>query len=173
MLFPTLARLLVPLFTLFTGDGNVATEGAKPHSTLKFELRHLHATSANNTAHIIFSDVSPRKLGGSRAHPVSSSPTYYTVRTRPVKTYRPPSLEAHAEARERSVRFGQSERLDWEEEESVGPDVESRETLLELAKMTNNAYVVPDDPAWYDSGEWNIVRSHKFYFYFYLKKKSL
>jgi hypothetical protein len=41
----------------------------------------------------------------------------------------------------------------------MGPDVESRATLLELAKMTNNAYVEPDDPAWYDLGaNWNDVR---------------
>ena len=36
--------------------------------------------------------------------------------------------------------------------------MESRETLLELAKMTNNAYVEPSDPAWYDLGTgWNSV----------------
>jgi len=48
--------------------------------------------------------------------------------------------------------------LDWLEDEIIGPDVEKRETLLELAKMTNNAYVEPEDPAWYELGsEWNVV----------------
>ncbi|KAG5337287.1 hypothetical protein C0989_009933 [Termitomyces sp. Mn162] len=49
-----------------------------------------------------------------------------------------------------------SHQLQWNEEEVIGPDVESRETLLELAKMTNNAYLCDDDPDWYDLGDsWN------------------
>lgn len=57
------------------------------------------------------------------------------------------------------MRFGQSEPLQWDEEEISSPDVDSRETLLELAKMTNNAYVQPDDPEWYElGGGWNSVR---------------
>ena len=48
---------------------------------------------------------------------------------------------------------------DWEEISVPGPDVESRETLLQLAKMSNNAYVEPGDPYWYDlGGNWNSVR---------------
>jgi lipase ATG15 len=54
------------------------------------------------------------------------------------------------------MRLGQSQSLDWEEEIVPGPDVESRETLLTLAKMSNNAYVEPGDAYWYDLGErWN------------------
>ncbi|KAG8888083.1 putative lipase atg15 [Tulasnella sp. 332] len=45
------------------------------------------------------------------------------------------------------------ETLDWEEGEVIGPDIESRETLLELAKMTNNAYEERDNPAWYSLGD--------------------
>jgi len=56
------------------------------------------------------------------------------------------------------MRFGQTELLDWVEDETIAPEVEHRESLLELAKMTNNAYVEPDDPAWYDIGSWNSVR---------------
>ena len=75
------------------------------------------------------------------------------------------------------MKFGQSQSLNWEIEDVPGPNVESRETLLTLAKMTNNgmlcvlicvrilfnecqsAYVEPGDPAWYDLGEdWNSVR---------------
>jgi lipase ATG15 len=48
----------------------------------------------------------------------------------------------------------------WEEDEIVGPDVESRETLLLLAKMTNNAYLEPGEAGWYDLGDgWNAVRA--------------
>ena len=57
------------------------------------------------------------------------------------------------------MRHAESQALQWDEEEIVGPDVESRETLLELAKMTNNAYVEPEDPYWYDlEGKWSEVR---------------
>jgi hypothetical protein len=59
------------------------------------------------------------------------------------------------------MKFGQSTPLDWDEEEIVGPNVESRETLLVLAKMTNNAYLQPDDKEWYSLGEnWTTVRLH-------------
>ena len=63
-----------------------------------------------------------------------------------------------AEARRRSIRFAQSPLLDWDEDEVPGPDVESRETLLELAKITNNAYLEPGEPGWYELGDnWNVV----------------
>lgn len=40
-----------------------------------------------------------------------------------------------------------------------GPDVESREVLLVLAKMTSNAYYDgPDEQGWYDlGGNWTAV----------------
>lgn len=61
-------------------------------------------------------------------------------------------------ARVQSMKFGQSQTLNWEQEIVLGPNVESRETLLELAKMSNNAYVEVGDPGWYELGEeWNTV----------------
>ena len=57
------------------------------------------------------------------------------------------------------MKFGQSTLFDWDEGEIVGPDTESRETLLLLAKMTSNAYLQPDDKGWYSLGEnWTTVR---------------
>jgi putative lipase involved disintegration of autophagic bodies len=49
--------------------------------------------------------------------------------------------------------------MHWEEHEVLAPDVESRHTLLGLAKMTNNAYVnETGDPYWYDlGGNWTSV----------------
>ena len=164
MLFPTPASLLVSLFSLLvgTGDVNIEKHNLQTSNSLEFELRHLHATSANHTAHIIFSDVISQKVVRSSALPShninASHNTTYTVKTRLVKIYKPPSFEAHARARSQSMRFGQSENLDWVEDKTMAPDVENREALLELAKMTNNAYVEPNDPAWYDIGPWNSVR---------------
>ncbi|KAG8739452.1 putative lipase atg15 [Ceratobasidium sp. 414] len=46
--------------------------------------------------------------------------------------------------------WGQS--LGWEERDVEGPATDKRETLLALAKMTNNAYFHKDEPGWYDLG---------------------
>ena len=56
------------------------------------------------------------------------------------------------------MRFQESEAIGWDEIEVEGPDVEDRETLLLLAKMTNNAYLMPDEQGWYPLGDhWNVV----------------
>ncbi|KAG2017729.1 lipase [Coprinopsis cinerea AmutBmut pab1-1] len=96
--------------------------------------------------------------------------TPYMISTKPVRRYRPSSFEAFSAARE-SIRLqsqsritglrsaensGAVEPLNWEVEDVEGPDVEKRETLLLLAKMANDAYVDPKDPAWYPLDEgWN------------------
>jgi len=50
--------------------------------------------------------------------------------------------------------------MDWDEDEVIGPDVTNREALLELAKMTYNAYLEPSDPTWYNLTEkWNGTSS--------------
>ncbi|KAG5647362.1 hypothetical protein DXG03_000430 [Asterophora parasitica] len=140
-----LTRLLVRLLNAFGhSDLYNPTPSSQP---LQFELRHLHAVSPD--AHVVFSDVKPQAL-------YTHTSAQYTIQLRRISSFRPPSFEAFTHAQTRSVRFGQSESLHWDEEEVIAPDVERRETLLELAKMTNNAYVFPDDPAWYDLGSgWN------------------
>lgn len=149
MLFPSVAGLLVPLLSWLYHDHKPAEPGL-----LKFELRHYHAVSAD--ARVAFHDARPFN---SLATNPSESPEY-TLRSKPVKIRRPTSPSALAEARRRSIRFAQSTSLDWDEDEIPGPDVESRETLLELAKITNNAYLEPGEPGWYDLGEdWNVVRT--------------
>lgn len=158
MLLTSAASLLVPLLSWLSGD---KPSNGQHHELplLQFELRQLHAVSADS-AHVMFSDVSSQALNSLAAINDSSGSTKasYGVHTRRAKTYRPSSFEAYTRARVRSMRFGENEWLDWEEDEISSPDVESRTTLLELAKMTNNAYVEPDDPAWYDlDGKWNIV----------------
>ncbi|KAF8968084.1 alpha/beta-hydrolase [Flammula alnicola] len=158
MLLASAASLLVPLVSWLYGDKPTLE---LPHETpqLRFELRHAHAVSSTS-AHVIFSDVSPQALKRFAVadDPTGSTKSSYGVRSRLAKTYRPSSFAAHSRARLRSLRFGENEWLDWEEDEIMSPDVENREALLELAKMTNNAYVEPDDPAWYDlNGRWNIT----------------
>ncbi|KAF8223862.1 alpha/beta-hydrolase [Tricholoma matsutake] len=151
MLPTTLTSLVVPLLhsLLFNRP-----YGFIPHPPprLNFELRHLHTVSPYG--HVLFSDVSHQTLhaqfnGQNRNNS-------YTVPTRMISSSKPSSFTAFSHARTRSIKFSQSEQLQWDEEEIIAPDVESREALLELAKMTNNAYIERDDPDWYDlGGDWN------------------
>lgn len=120
-----------------------------PKEALRFELRHLHAISPS--ARVVWSDVSPSTL---QSLDIQGHDAFYSAQTRRLKTVRPASRDAFVRAR--TTRWPTA--LDWEEEEIEGPDVESRETLLVLAKMTNNAYLEPGEPGWYDlGGNWTVV----------------
>jgi putative lipase involved disintegration of autophagic bodies len=56
------------------------------------------------------------------------------------------------------MRHAQNDASIWQESDILGPNVTERETLLTLAKMTNNAYNKPTDEEWYDLGsDWNSV----------------
>ncbi|PPQ92249.1 hypothetical protein CVT25_008931 [Psilocybe cyanescens] len=159
MLLSSVATLLVPFLSWFSGDKPSSIHNKllnEPHTTLQFELRQLHAVSP--TAQVLFADISPPVLK-TFSDPSGSTRASYTVRSKAAKTFRPSSFAAHTQARLRSLHFGENEQLPWEEEEILHPDVESRETLLELAKMTNNAYLEPTDDGWYDlDKKWNVVR---------------
>ena len=63
------------------------------------------------------------------------------MQTRRRRTHRPRSHTEFMEARKRSMMDFESMPVEWVEEVVEGPDVESRKTLLTLAKMTFNAYV--------------------------------
>ncbi|KAF9466596.1 alpha/beta-hydrolase [Collybia nuda] len=148
MLPATLTSLLLPLLNFFQYNRSLEAIPSLPR--LQFELRHLHAVSTSTR--VIFSDVPSQAYSSARLR----DDNIYNIQTRPITSFRPSSFDAFSTARRRSMKFGQSEPLRWEEKEIISPDVESRETLLELAKMANNAYVQPDDPAWYELGEgWN------------------
>ena len=137
---------------------NAQPEAAAPTVTaapLNFELRHLHATSADGR--LFFHDV---QEAGISALALSGEPTSYPLRTQRVTTHRPVSMDAFHNARMHSMRFRESAAIDWDKIEVEGPDVDDRETLLVLAKMTNNAYLLPDQEGWYPLGKyWNDVSS--------------
>ncbi|KAG6835503.1 putative lipase atg15, partial [Arthromyces matolae] len=118
--------------------------------SLQFQLRHVHAISPS--AQVFFSDVPQHTIQSQ-----NSAQNTYVVQSHRISSFRPPSFHEFSEARVRSLHFGQTQPLQWDEEEVLAPNVESRDVILELAKMTNNAYVAPDDAAWYDLGdEWNV-----------------
>ena len=110
---------------------------------LDFHLRHSHSTALNDSSRLIFSDVAPHLAEATEA---------FTIRTRNVRAHKPPSLALYT-----SARWG-TKSLAWEEDHVAAPDVERRETLRQLAKMTSNAYYEPNNTAWYDLGpDWNTV----------------
>ena len=50
------------------------------------------------------------------------------------------------------------DEVEWYPVEVLAPNVEDRQTLLELAKMTGNAYALPGQKNWYEMDEfWNTV----------------
>ena len=154
MLPSLLLNLFNSLFPVFYDPYRpVAPAASTATPRLTFRLRHLHAVSEHG--HILFSDVDHTSHTGNLT--VYSSEDY-AVDTRLLQSHQPPSFDAIKDARYRSMKFGQSTLLDWDEEEIIGPNVESREALLALAKMTNNAYLQPDDKGWYSLGEnWTTV----------------
>ncbi|KAF5339269.1 hypothetical protein D9758_013327 [Tetrapyrgos nigripes] len=163
MLPTALTSLLVSLLNLITSNEPVQTPIKQASSSLYFELRHQHAVSSS--AHVVFSDYSiPSRLRFSstnqhyqRYDDEKYTNTSFTVSSRRISSFKPPDFESFSQARTQSMKFGQSVSLPWEEEEISAPDVESRDTLLTLAKMSNNAYVEPEDPAWYELGSnWTV-----------------
>ncbi|CCL99294.1 uncharacterized protein FIBRA_01310 [Fibroporia radiculosa] len=147
MLPSTLTALLAPAVALFSLNVNSALPPKNP-DVLQFELRQYHAVSPG--AQVLFHNTPLNSLS-------ENSRTTHRLRSKLVKSHRPSSSAAFAHARARSIRFAESVSLDWDEDEIVGPDVERRETLLELAKMTNNAYLEPSESGWYDlDGKWNV-----------------
>jgi len=154
LLGTALTAWLVPFLTIFTDNQWYYSTLRPSEPSLRFDLRHVHAVSPSSR--VVIADVPPATQANSNSD--SDVQTSYTVRTRTVNSYRSPSFHIYARARRRSMSFAQSEDFPWEPDEIPGPDVESRESLLQLAKMANNAYVPPNDTAWYDLGEnWEPV----------------
>jgi lipase ATG15 len=80
-----------------------------------------------------------------------------SLKARPMTVYRPKSLEAHEHARLRSLHQGETEPVEWEEVVVLGPDVQDRHTLSQLARMTANAYQLPGHKNWYElDASWNV-----------------
>jgi hypothetical protein len=82
------------------------------------------------------------------------------LKTRSQVVYRPRSPVSYQSARLRSLRYGESEPIEWDRLELAGPDVRDRHTLVQLARMAGDAYAFPGSKRWYEVDEiWNNVRS--------------
>lgn len=90
--------------------------------------------------------------------PSSNLAPSITLKAKPTTVYRPRSLEALHRARLRSLYHQESEDVEWDRIEILGPDVENKHTLSQLARMSANAYAVPGQKNWYEIDDaWNTV----------------
>ncbi|KAF8236256.1 alpha/beta-hydrolase [Tricholoma matsutake] len=88
--------------------------------------------------------------------PSSNLAPSITLKAKPTTVYRPRSLEALHRARLRSLYHQESEDVEWDRIEILGPDVENKHTLSQLARMSANAYAVPGQKNWYEIDDaWN------------------
>ncbi|KAF8921079.1 alpha/beta-hydrolase [Mucidula mucida] len=79
-----------------------------------------------------------------------------TLKAQATTVYRPRSLSDYHSARMRSARHGESQRVDWDPVEVLGPNVQDIHTLSQLARMSANAYALPGQKNWYDLDvSWN------------------
>lgn len=136
-MFPTLPAalqlLIAPLLLLRPN----ADDGIPMPRQMGFQLRHQHGVT--NDSRVVFMDVAS-SLVESR----------YIVNAKMISTHRPTSHAAYNRAWSRAMRAMQSEADLWTNTMTPAPNVEDRETLLMLAKMTSNAYFKQDDSEWYD-----------------------
>lgn len=87
-------------------------------------------------------------------------PNVAEVKTKPTTVYRPRSLDALHRARLLSLRHAQSEvdPVEWDALEVEGPDIGNLNTLIQLARMSANAYALPGQKNWYEvDAAWNKV----------------
>jgi hypothetical protein len=131
---PTALQLLISPLLLLLKPNDIH---ASPQ--MGFTLRHQHAVA--NDRRVVFADVDPFS---------SFVESRYVLNTDTIHTYRPASFSAFNRARSRVMKTLQSEANLWSSALTTAPDVEDRETLLTLAKMTSNAYFRPDSSEWYD-----------------------
>ena len=142
-LLPATLRFFIgPLLCL---DFSQHSDTLLPSGPISFQLRHQHAIT--NDSRVIFSNAAPSFTADS-----------YVVSTSNIQAHRPQSATAFHSARLRSIRHDQSERVLWDRTNILGPNVEDREALLTLAKMTSNAYTTSTESDWYTLDGWNKLR---------------
>lgn len=114
---------------------------------ITFQLRHRHA--ATNASRIIFSDIpsEPSSFG-------DDVETQFSIQTKVNRIPRPESFAAFNKAR-RNPQRAVTPALDWHHWDVASPDVSKRTTLLQLAKMSLDAYKADNTTEWYDlSDSW-------------------
>ena len=129
---------MIPWYLLISSLFIPFKSPSPPDTPLTFHLRQAHAIS--NISHVVFQNVPPSLTAAAS----------FNILAKPVNAHRPSSHPLF-----------EGQYPEWDNVQVPGPDVESQETLLQLAKMTSNAYNTDLSGEWYDLGPgWNTVRGH-------------
>lgn len=139
--------LLAAVFSRLLALWPFYTPVTEPEPQLEFTLRHIHAHKGST---IVLQDVPPSAniLGE----------TSFKLKPQMLKTFKPRSQSDFFMAQRQGFRQREQVEIPWDEWEIPGPNTSSRDTLSVLAKMTWNAYLLPDDTTWYDLGDhWSRV----------------
>lgn len=132
-----------------------------------FLISFLCSTRLTSAASLSFDPIQQYSLPFGGEQPLQASfslveeqlPPSLTVKSVPTSVFRPKSVDALLHARSQSLRHAQDEKVDWDLVEVNGPDVQDRHTLVQLARMSGDAYALPGQKNWYDiDPAWNEVR---------------
>lgn len=162
---PTSLQLLIaPLLLLWFQEAPQEPFDTRLEWTQTFTLRHEHALT--NDSRILFTDSHPQQASFS----LSSNHDRHVIKSNGITIHRPKSFAAFDHARTDYMTDADL----WVQASAPAPRVDDRETLLSLAKMTNNAYYTPDEKGWYSLGSsWgNLVCSLSFPFLHFLMRKA-
>jgi putative lipase involved disintegration of autophagic bodies len=159
-----LLKLLLPFYGQYPIP--VVVDHSNSHNAVALKLRHAFVASAelpqsfatsHNPPQILFNDilVAP-DLTADEEDYTQAAATGFHIRIKPIHVNRAKDQKSFQEARRRSIYAGESTILDWEEHEILAPDTTHRPTVMELARITGNAYFKPGDKGWYEvGGRWN------------------
>jgi len=143
------SELFIWFFLVFLTQGAASQEAQRPlkQTVLSFNLRaEYHGLNGFRTPNEQIEQLDPK-----------STPTW-SLQARPTIVHRPRSQPDLERARARSLYNSESEKVEWGTMEILGPDIEDRHTLAQLARMTGNAYALPGKKNWYDiDPAWNNV----------------
>lgn len=145
---PVITIWLIMIFSI----GGTTAEQTSPRDRTSFSLSFNEYQGYHGLDKFRDSSHAQLDLSGSQVRPS------WTLQARPTTVYRPRSQEALQRARFGSLHHSRSEKVQWDTVETLGPDVEDRHTLAQLARMTANAYALPGQKNWYDiDPNWNNV----------------
>ncbi|KAL7409403.1 Alpha/Beta hydrolase protein [Mrakia frigida] len=148
MFIPSLLRLLLPSLLLPpTPEPQLASD-----PSLSFTPQRSFSHHPTDLSSLLVNDRRPPSL---------LWPDPLVLKSRRIKVFKPRNKEGYQAARFLHRSGGDSEYEDmwggWEGVDVEAPDVEDRATLLSLAKMTSDAYILPDETGWYPIDGYNAT----------------
>lgn len=145
---------------------------SSPKPSLSFRPIHAHSAALHRTSDVLFTaGQDPGDYHASNEVTLVSDPNYLdtplphiaalplSLSTKRQVVRRPVNISRDRlnEYRRKSMLWQQSPKEEWEDVEIEVPDVTDRQTIITLAKMASDAYVVPDSSEWWPLDGYNAV----------------